>query len=141
MRWIAITLQVGLGLLFLFSAGSKLAGGVEDIREHLAIAPWFWTLTALVEAIGAAGLLAGLKYPRLAGLAGLWLAATMAGAVLAHLWAGDGPTEALSAALLLVLTLAVSALRWPAARIDARLAARPGAATPKVRPSADGRCI
>ena len=79
MRRIAIVLQVVLGVMFLASAVPKLTGGLEEMREHLLIAPWFWGVTALVELIGAAGMLAGLKSPRLAVLAGLWLGATMAG--------------------------------------------------------------
>ena len=124
MRWITIMLQVSLGLLFLFSAASKLTGDLDEVRQHLGIAPWFWTVTALVEGVGVVGLLAGVKYPRLAVLAGLWLAATMVGAVVAHLGAGDPPSDAAAAAVLLVLSLGVAALRWRAARIGELLAAR-----------------
>ena len=123
MRWIVMTLQVVLGVLFLMSAVSKLTGGQEEMRAHLLIAPWFWGVTALVELIGAAGMLAGLKYPRLAVLAGLWLAATMAGGILAHLRVGDPLTAALPAAVLLVLALTVAALRWRAERGKERMAA------------------
>ena len=122
MRWIAMTLQVVLGVLFPLSAVPKLTGGLEEMREHLLIAPWFWGVTALVELIGAAGMLAGLKYPRLAVLAGLWLAATMAGGILAHLRVGDPVTAAVPAAVLLVLALTGVALRWRAERGKERMA-------------------
>ena len=42
MRWIVMTLQVLLGVLFLMSAVSKLTGAQEAMRAHLLIAPWFW---------------------------------------------------------------------------------------------------
>ena len=117
MRWIAMVLQVVLGLLFLASAISKLTGGVEDVREQLLIPPWFWTVTALTEIVGGVGLLAGLKSARLAALSGLWLAAVMAGGVLAHLRAADPPSAAIPAAVLLALSLTVAALRAQTGRI------------------------
>ena len=110
MRWLATALQVVLGVMFLFSAASKLGGGVEEMREHLQVGPWFWQLTALVEIVGATGMLAGLKYPRLAVLSGLWLAATMVGAIFAHLRVGDPPADAVAAVVLLALALTVAAL-------------------------------
>ena len=118
MRWVAITLQVILGVMFLFSAVSKLTGGLDEMREHLQIASWFWLLTALVEIVGGAGMLVGLQYPRLATLAGLWLATTMVGAIVAHLRVGDPPADAIAAAVLLVLALTAAALRWHAGRVD-----------------------
>lgn len=124
MRWVAITLQVILGVMFLFSAVSKLTGGLDEMREHLQIASWFWLLTALVEILGGAGLLVGLKYPRLATLAGLWLATTMVGAIVSHLRVGDPPADAVAAAVLLVLALTVALLRRPAGRVDEPVATR-----------------
>ena len=75
-----------------------------------------------MELIGAAGKLAGLTSPRLAVLAGLWLAATMAGDILAHLRVGDPLTAALPAAVLLVLALTVATLHWRAERGKERMA-------------------
>jgi hypothetical protein len=124
MRWIAVTLQTLLGLMFLFSASLKLTGSAEDVRLHLGIAPWFWAVTAMVETLGAIGLLAGLTYPRLAVLAGLWLGATMLAGVLAHILVGDPLTEMIAAAVLLVLSLGVAVLRWRAAQIGDLLNAR-----------------
>jgi len=122
--WLAIALQVGLAVMFLFSAVSKLNGGLEEMREHLQIASWFWLLTGLVEIVGATGMLAGLKYPRLTILAGLWLAATMVGAIFAHLRVGDPPTDAIGAVVLLVLALTVAALRRRAGQVDEPVAMR-----------------
>lgn len=76
-RWTIVGLQVLLGLAFLASAILKLTGAADTMREHLEIAPWFWVLTALVEIVGAAGMFAGIKFPRLAVQAGLWIAALM----------------------------------------------------------------
>ena len=65
-RLTTVGLQVLLSLAFLASAILKLAGAADDMREHLEIAPWFWILTALVEIVGAAGMLVGIRFPRLA---------------------------------------------------------------------------
>ena len=68
-RLTTVGLQVLLSLAFLASATLKLAGASDDMREHLEIAPWFWILTALVEIVGAAGMLVGIRFPRLAAMA------------------------------------------------------------------------
>ncbi len=110
-RLTTVGLQVLLGLAFLASAMLKLAGAADATREHLEVAPWFWVLTALVEIVGAAGMLAGIKFPRLAAPAGLWITALMGGALVAHLRVGDPFTNMVPAAVYLVLALAVAALR------------------------------
>lgn len=110
-RWTTVGLQVLLGLAFLASAILKLAGAADDMREHLEVAPWFWVLTALVEIVGAAGMLAGIKFPRLAAPAGLWIAALMGGALVAHMRVGDPLTSMVPATVYLALALAVAALR------------------------------
>jgi putative oxidoreductase len=117
MRWIGRGAQALLGLLFLFSAYTKLTGGMDEIRDHLGLAAWFWTLAGTVQVVGAAGLLAGVAYPRVAVLAGLWLGATMAVGALCHLLAGDTLADASGALVLMAATLAVAALRWRAARL------------------------
>ena len=109
-RLTTVGLQILLGLAFLASAILKLAGVADDTREHLEIASWFWVLTALVEIVGAAGMLVGIKFPRLAVPAGLWIAALMGGALVAHLRVGDPFTSMVPAAVYLVLALAVAAL-------------------------------
>jgi putative oxidoreductase len=105
-----VGLQVLLSLAFLASAILKLAGAADDMREHLEIAPWFWILTALVEIVGAAGMLVSIRFPRLATPAGLWIAALMGGALVAHLRAGDPFTSMVPAAVYLVLALAVAVM-------------------------------
>ena len=110
-RLTTVGLQVLLSLAFLASAILKLTGAADDMREHLEIAPWFWILTALVEIVGAAGMLVGIRFPRLAAPAGLWIAALMGGALVAHLRAGDPFTSMVPAAVYLVLALAVAVMR------------------------------
>ncbi len=122
-RLTTVGLQVLLGLAFLASAILKLAGVADDTREHLEIAPWFWVLTALVEIVGAAGMLAGIKLPRLAAPAGLWIAALMGGALVAHLRVGDPFTSMVPAAVYLVLALTVVALRTKAYEFKERVGA------------------
>lgn len=112
MRRIATASQVFLGLLLFATATAKLAGVQDDVRDHLGIiAPSFWVLTALVEAMGALGMLAGLRFPRVATPAGLWVSALMVGALIAHLRAGDPPPNMVPAAV--VLALVVIAARYP----------------------------
>jgi hypothetical protein len=125
MRWTALGLQVVLGLFFLLSAALKLTGAAEDMREHLDVARWFWTVTAAVEIVGAVGVLVGLASARAAVFGGLWMAALMAGGLVSHLRVGDPPTEMIAAAVLLLMGLAVVALRWRGARLGHRLPARP----------------
>ena len=112
MRKLAIGLQVLLGLAFLASAVPKLTGAGEAMREHLGLAPWFWVLTALVEIVGAVGLLAGIRFPRLAAPAGLWIAALMVGALGAHLRVGDPVANMAPAAIYGGLASVVVAARW-----------------------------
>ncbi len=111
MRKLAIGLQVLLGLGFLASGVPKLAGAQEAMRDHLGIAPWFWVLTALVELVGAAGMAAGIRFPKLAVPAGLWIAALMVGALGAHLRVGDAVANMAPPAVYLVLALAVVVVR------------------------------
>ena len=122
-RWTIVGLQVLLGLAFLASAILKLAGAADTMREHLEIAPWFWVLTALVEIVGAAGMFAGITFPRLAVPTGLWIAALMGGALVAHLRVGDPFTSMVPAAVYLVLALAVTALRANAYEFKKRASA------------------
>ena len=111
MRKLAIGLQALLGLAFLASAGTKLTGAGDVMREHLEVAPWFWALTALMEIVGAVGLLAGIPFSKLAAPAGLWIAALMVGALGAHLRVGDPAVNMVPAAVYAVLALVVVVTR------------------------------
>ena len=110
MRKLAMGVQVLLGLAFVGSALPKLAGAQDAMRGHLEIAPWFWVVTALVELVGAAGLLAGVKFPKLAAPAGLWIAGLMVGALGAHLRVEDAIVNMAPAGVYLVLALVIIVL-------------------------------
>lgn len=110
-RWVVAGLQVLLALAFAASGVQKLAGALEPMRGHLGVAPWFWGLTALVELAGAAGMLAGLRFERVAVFSGLWVAGLMVGALVAHVRVGDPLGAMVPAAVLLVLSLAVAMIR------------------------------
>ena len=122
-RLTTVGLQILLSLAFLTSAILKLAGAADAMREHLEIAQWFWVLTALVEIVGAARMLVGITFPRLAAPAGLWIAALMGGALVAHLRVGDPFTSMVPAAVYLVLALTVVALRAKAYEFKERVGA------------------
>lgn len=111
MRKAAMVLQVLLGLVYLGAAVPKLVGAQETMREQLGIAPWFWSATALAELVGVAGLLVGLKYPRIALAGGLWVSAIMAGALVSHVRVGDPAQNLVAPTVLLVLALVVAAVR------------------------------
>jgi len=115
-RFVVVGLQVLLALAFAASGIQKLVGTLEPMREHLGVAPWFWTLTALVELAGAAGMLAGLRFSRVAVFSGLWIASLMVGALVAHVRVGDPLAAMIPAAVLLVLALAVARIRWTGAK-------------------------
>jgi uncharacterized membrane protein YphA (DoxX/SURF4 family) len=126
-RLTTVGLQILLSLAFLASAILKLAGAADAMREHLEIAQWFWVLTALVEIVGAAGMLVGITFPRLAAPAGLWIAALMGGALVAHLRVGDSFMSMVPATVYLVLALAVATLHAGDYRFrEARDAVRKG---------------
>lgn len=103
----AWALQGLLALVFLAAGGAKLAGApmMVQVYDLIGVGQWFRIVTGLVEVAGAVALLV----PGFAGLAALWLAATMLGAVIAHLVVL--PTPAAPAAVLLVLTATLAWLR------------------------------
>ncbi len=111
MRKLTMGLQVLLGLAFVGSALPKLTGAQDAMRDHLEITPWFWVVTALVELVGAMGLLAGVKLSKLAAPAGLWIAGLMVGALSAHLRVGDAVANMAPPAVYLVLALIIVVMR------------------------------
>lgn len=103
----AWALQILLALVFLAAGGAKLAGVpmMVQVYDLIGVGQWFRIVTGLVEVGGAIALL----IPGYAGLAALWLAGTMVGAVIAHLMVL--PTPAAPAVVLLVLTATLAWLR------------------------------
>ena len=104
---LAWSLQILLALVFLGAGGAKLAGlpMMVEIYDLLGLGQGFRIVTGLVEIAGAIGLLV----PGYALAAAVWLACTMAGAVLAHVLVL--PTPAAPAVVLLVLCGVVAWLR------------------------------
>lgn len=87
-------LQILVAAAFLASGGSKLTGqpAMIAVFDQIGIGQWFRIVTGGIEAIAAVLLLV----PRLIPVGALVLAATMAGAVLAHLvLIGGSPVPAL----------------------------------------------
>jgi uncharacterized membrane protein YphA (DoxX/SURF4 family) len=94
-----------MALAFALAGGAKLAGaqGLAADFARWGYAPWFMTLTGLLE-VSAAGLLI---VPRWARQAALLSALLMCGALLTH-WVHGEVWRSLPALLLLVFSL----LRW-----------------------------
>lgn len=92
-----------LALAFLAAAGAKLAGVpmMVEVFNQIGFGQWFRIVTALVELTGVLALF----IPGFTAIAALWLAATMAGAFLAHIFLLH--TNPAGAIILLVLNLAV----------------------------------
>ena len=108
-------MQVLLALAFVAAGVQELAGALEPMREHLGVAKWLWTLTALAELAGAVGMLVGLRSARVAAFSGLWIAALMVGALAVHVRVGDPLAAMIPAAVLLVLAVVVAWGRWAGA--------------------------
>ncbi len=109
MRKLAAVVHAALGAVLLRSSVAKLVGAAGADRNRLAIAAWFWVVAGVIELVGALGLLAGLKFRRLALPAALWVAALTVGALSAHIRAGDAPAAMLLAVLVLGTALALAA--------------------------------
>ena len=102
-------LQALLGLAFLGAGGSKLAGADQMVDEfHRYRYPqWFRVVTGSVEVSGALGMLVGIFRPVVAPFAGLFLTATMVGALATHLRIKDPVGKMAPPAMLLVLSTTV----------------------------------
>jgi len=100
-------LQGLLGLAFLGGGLAKLFGAKANVDNfnHLGLPQWFRVVTGLVEVVGAAAAIVGYWEPSWAAAAGLWLAVTMLGAVLAHVRIKEPIKQSVPALVLLVLSL------------------------------------
>jgi len=96
--------QVALGVIFLFSGGSKLVGAPAMVNLFAAIGwgQWFRYVTGAIE-VGAA---IALMIPSAAPFGAILLVATMIGAAAANLFLGQSP------AVPLVLSLVAAAVAW-----------------------------
>ena len=99
------TLQVASAAMFLFAGGLKLAGVPLMVHEFgiIGLGQWFRYFTGGLEVISAVLLLV----PSLAFFGALALAATMVGAILAHLFIIGG-----SPAVPIVLLASTTLIAW-----------------------------
>lgn len=111
-RWISgagLALRGALTLLFLVAAGMKLAALEFEVAgfTRFGYAPWFMYAVGVAQLAGAI-----LLWVRgWIGLAALGLGAMMIGAVASHLRAGDPPTMALPAAVLVLVLFGLAYAR------------------------------
>ena len=113
----SIILQGLLALLFSLNGVTKMATMEPHVGHfrHFGLPLWFLRIVGLVELLGAAGLLVGIWLPFVAVLAAAWLVATMFFAILTHIFLGhDSANQALPAMVLLVLSLVILVVNWPA---------------------------
>ena len=103
------TLQVGSAAMFLFAGGLKLAGVPLMVHEFgiIGLGQWFRYFTGGLEVISAVLLLV----PSFAFFGALALAATMVGAILAHLFIIGG-----SPAVPIVLLASTTLIAWTRGR-------------------------
>ncbi len=101
------TVQLALAAMFLLAGGSKLAGAPAMIAlfDGVGIGQWFRYVTGLIEVGSAVALLV----PSIAPFGATALVATMAGAVLTHLFIVGG--SPIVPAVLLVGSLTVAWVR------------------------------
>ncbi len=102
---------LGFGILHLIAPPF-----IEENMTALGI-EWMLPIVAIVEILGGLALFAGLRISGLSGLAALWVSATMAGAIIAHLRVGDfagsfAPLTFLIPALVLVYLRRADWLRF-----------------------------
>ena len=80
----AWVLQGVVATAFFAAGAAKLAGAAYMVQlfDQIGVGQWFRYATGIIEVTGALALI----YPGLASIGGLWLAGTMAFAVLTHLF-------------------------------------------------------
>ncbi|MFB4318796.1 DoxX family protein [Actinomadura sp. 21ATH] len=113
----AITLSVVLALAALAGGGAKLAGAspMRHDARRFGFSLAAYRLIGLSEVMAAAGLVLGLAWWPIGAAASLGLVCLMAGAVLAHLRAGDPPGKTAAPTIIAALAIAAAALTQAAA--------------------------
>lgn len=121
LRLSTIVLQVLLALTFLAIPLSRIAGAptLQQVLE-LAVPLWLIWVANVIELIGAVLLLSGLRVGLLAVIGALLIAASMIGATLAHIRAGNLFAEVPWTLIFLGLSLIVVLLRWSAVQAALR---------------------
>ena len=105
---LSIILQVILGLGFLMFGFMKFGSKqmVEGFK-HYGYPGWFRVFTGVVELISAALVIAGIWNETLAAWGGLFIVATMIGAIFTHIKIKDTAKEMMMPIILLILGLVV----------------------------------
>lgn len=80
--------------------------------EHLGLPKWFRQFTGVVALTGAIGLIIGFWYEGITGLAALWLASIMLGAILFHIRSKDKISQMVPAFVLMMLALILFGLNF-----------------------------
>ena len=114
MTYVLWTIQVLLGLLFVFAGSMKFIMTVEEMTKDIAMPGWFLHFIGVAEVLGGLGLvLPGLLRirPGLTPLAAAGLTIIMAGATVISFIAG-GATMALAPLVVGLLTAFVAYGRW-----------------------------
>lgn len=111
-----IVAQILLMLVFLLTGAQKLVGAKRSLanRDHLHVAPWFWTLTGGIEIIAVALLGIGIWVQVLALVGAVVIAATMIGAFLLNVRYHAKTSHAISNVVLFALAVFVIVLSWSA---------------------------
>jgi len=107
MLTITTILQTVLLVIFLLSGVGKVSGVPMHVNNfnRLQLPQWFRVVTGTVQLIGVAGLAVGYFYSHWATIAGIWLALTMIGAILAHIRIKDSFKEMMAAVVIFCLTM------------------------------------
>lgn len=104
--------QLLMAAFFAFAAINKLFGLQQEIVDNfvkIGAGSWFRYFVGVLELTGAIGLL----IPRLSGVAALWLAGVMVGAILTHLTVLPPAYQAAVPAVLVVVFGLTAWGRWP----------------------------
>ncbi|MDQ0272377.1 DoxX family protein [Cytobacillus purgationiresistens] len=108
MTVLSIVLQVLLGLGFLMFGLIKFGlKQMVDGFKHYGYPGWFRVFTGLVEVISAALVIAGIWNETLAAWGGLFIVATMIGAIFTHIKIKDTVKSMMMPIILLILGLIV----------------------------------
>jgi uncharacterized membrane protein YphA (DoxX/SURF4 family) len=102
-----------LGLVAVASASGKLTANpkIVESMNHVGVSMEQARILAMLEILGAAGLVVGIFVPALGVAAAVGLTLYFLGAVGAHLRVGDAPAEWAPALVLALLAAAATALQ------------------------------
>jgi hypothetical protein len=101
----SVVLAALIAVVFIAAGGAKILAVplMRAAAGHAGFSVAAYRRIGVLEVAGAAGVLIGLAYPPLGGLAGVGLLALLAGAVVTHLRDHDGPREVAPAVICAVL--------------------------------------